>query len=105
MEQLNGIAFDAFGTLFDLNALRTRTRQAGGHEGDVRVTVDLGEQRRVALDDPRGRPVGADVGELEAAGHRALLRGPRDRVLVAAADDDLGPLALDRRTAGRRPWR
>jgi 2-haloacid dehalogenase len=30
----DGIAFDAFGTLFDLNALRTRTRQAGGHEGD-----------------------------------------------------------------------
>ena len=29
-----GIAFDAFGTLFDLSALRTRTRQAGGHEGD-----------------------------------------------------------------------
>jgi 2-haloacid dehalogenase len=33
-QQLNGIAFDAFGTLFDLNALRVRTRQAGGHEGD-----------------------------------------------------------------------
>ena len=32
--ELGGIAFDAFGTLFDLNALRTRTRQAGGHEGD-----------------------------------------------------------------------
>ena len=32
--QLSGIAFDAFGTLFDLSALRTRTRQAGGHEGD-----------------------------------------------------------------------
>jgi 2-haloacid dehalogenase len=31
---LGGIAFDAFGTLFDLSALRTRTRQAGGHEGD-----------------------------------------------------------------------
>ena len=31
---LDGIAFDAFGTLFDLNALRTRTRQAAGHEGD-----------------------------------------------------------------------
>ena len=29
-----GIAFDAFGTLFDLTALRTRTRQAAGHEGD-----------------------------------------------------------------------
>ena len=29
-----GIAFDAFGTLFDLSALRTRTRQAAGHEGD-----------------------------------------------------------------------
>jgi len=32
--QLAGIAFDAFGTLFDLTALRVRTRQAGGHEGD-----------------------------------------------------------------------
>src|SRR3712207_5896126 len=32
--ELAGIAFDAFGTLFDLSALRTRTRQAGGHEGD-----------------------------------------------------------------------
>lgn len=32
--QLDGIAFDAFGTLFDLNALRTRTRQAASHEGD-----------------------------------------------------------------------
>jgi 2-haloacid dehalogenase len=31
---LGGIAFDAFGTLFDLSALRTRTRQAAGHEGD-----------------------------------------------------------------------
>jgi 2-haloacid dehalogenase len=31
---LAGIAFDAFGTLFDLSALRTRTRQAAGHEGD-----------------------------------------------------------------------
>ena len=31
---LDGIAFDAFGTLFDLSALRTRTRQAAGHEGD-----------------------------------------------------------------------
>ena len=31
---LDGIAFDAFGTLFDLSALRIRTRQAGGHEGD-----------------------------------------------------------------------
>lgn len=29
-----GIAFDAYGTLFDLSALRTRTRQAGGHQGD-----------------------------------------------------------------------
>lgn len=29
-----GIAFDAFGTLFDLSALRVRTRQAAGHEGD-----------------------------------------------------------------------
>jgi 2-haloacid dehalogenase len=28
------IAFDAFGTLFDLNALRVRTRQVAGHEGD-----------------------------------------------------------------------
>jgi 2-haloacid dehalogenase len=28
------IVFDAFGTLFDLNALRTRTRQAASHEGD-----------------------------------------------------------------------
>ena len=32
--ELSGIAFDAFGTLFDLSALRTRTRQAAGHEGD-----------------------------------------------------------------------
>jgi 2-haloacid dehalogenase len=32
--ELDGITFDAFGTLFDLNALRTRTRQAAGHEGD-----------------------------------------------------------------------
>lgn len=32
--QLAGIAFDAFGTLFDLSALRTRTRQAASHEGD-----------------------------------------------------------------------
>jgi 2-haloacid dehalogenase len=32
--ELAGIAFDAFGTLFDLNALRTRTRQAASHEGD-----------------------------------------------------------------------
>jgi 2-haloacid dehalogenase len=32
--QLAGIAFDAFGTLFDLGALRTRTRQAASHEGD-----------------------------------------------------------------------
>lgn len=32
--QLAGIAFDALGTLFDLSALRTRTRQAAGHEGD-----------------------------------------------------------------------
>ena len=31
---LAGIAFDAFGTLFDLSALRIRTRQAAGHEGD-----------------------------------------------------------------------
>lgn len=31
---IDGIAFDAFGTLFDLSALRVRTRQAGGHEGD-----------------------------------------------------------------------
>lgn len=31
---LDGIAFDAFGTLFDLSALRTRTRQAASHEGD-----------------------------------------------------------------------
>jgi 2-haloacid dehalogenase len=31
---IGGIAFDAFGTLFDLSALRTRTRQAAGHEGD-----------------------------------------------------------------------
>ena len=31
---LGGIAFDAFGTLFDVSALRTRTRQAAGHEGD-----------------------------------------------------------------------
>ena len=31
---LDGIAFDAFGTLFDLSALRVRTRQAAGHEGD-----------------------------------------------------------------------
>ncbi len=29
-----GIAFDALGTLFDMSALRTRTRQAAGHEGD-----------------------------------------------------------------------
>lgn len=32
--QLAGIAFDALGTLFDLSALRTRTRQAASHEGD-----------------------------------------------------------------------
>jgi 2-haloacid dehalogenase len=32
--ELRGIAFDALGTLFDMNALRTRTRQAAGHEGD-----------------------------------------------------------------------
>jgi 2-haloacid dehalogenase len=32
--KLDGIAFDAFGTLFDLSALRTRTRQAASHEGD-----------------------------------------------------------------------
>ncbi len=32
--ELDGIAFDAFGTLFDLSALRVRTRQAAGHEGD-----------------------------------------------------------------------
>ena len=32
--ELDGIAFDAFGTLFDLSALRTRTRQAASHEGD-----------------------------------------------------------------------
>jgi 2-haloacid dehalogenase len=32
--ELAGIAFDAFGTLFDLSALRTRTRAAAGHEGD-----------------------------------------------------------------------
>jgi 2-haloacid dehalogenase len=31
---VDGIAFDAFGTLFDLSALRTRTRDAAGHEGD-----------------------------------------------------------------------
>jgi 2-haloacid dehalogenase len=31
---LSGIAFDAFGTLFDLSALRVRTREAAGHEGD-----------------------------------------------------------------------
>jgi 2-haloacid dehalogenase len=31
---LAGIAFDAFGTLFDLNALRVRTRQVASHEGD-----------------------------------------------------------------------
>lgn len=31
---LSGIAFDAFGTLFDLSALRTRTRQAASHQGD-----------------------------------------------------------------------
>ncbi len=31
---LAGIAFDALGTLFDMSALRTRTRQAAGHEGD-----------------------------------------------------------------------
>jgi len=31
---LAGIAFDAFGTLFDLSALRVRTRQAASHEGD-----------------------------------------------------------------------
>ncbi len=31
---LDGIAFDGFGTLFDLSALRVRTRQAAGHEGD-----------------------------------------------------------------------
>lgn len=29
-----GIAFDALGTLFDLSALRVRTRQAASHEGD-----------------------------------------------------------------------
>jgi 2-haloacid dehalogenase len=29
-----GIAFDAFGTLFDMSALRTRTRQVASHEGD-----------------------------------------------------------------------
>ena len=33
-DDLAGIAFDAFGTLFDLTALRVRTRQAAGHEGD-----------------------------------------------------------------------
>jgi 2-haloacid dehalogenase len=32
--RIAGIAFDALGTLFDLSALRIRTRQAGGHEGD-----------------------------------------------------------------------
>ena len=32
--ELDGIAFDAFGTVFDLSALRTRTRQAASHEGD-----------------------------------------------------------------------
>jgi 2-haloacid dehalogenase len=32
--KIAGIAFDAFGTLFDLTALRTRTRQAASHEGD-----------------------------------------------------------------------
>jgi 2-haloacid dehalogenase len=32
--ELDGIAFDAFGTLFDLSALRTRTRAAASHEGD-----------------------------------------------------------------------
>jgi 2-haloacid dehalogenase len=32
--ELAGIAFDAFGTLFDLSALRLRTRQVAGHEGD-----------------------------------------------------------------------
>jgi 2-haloacid dehalogenase len=31
---LAGIAFDAFGTLFDLSALRIRTREVAGHEGD-----------------------------------------------------------------------
>ena len=31
---LAGIAFDAFGTLFDLSALRVRTRQVASHEGD-----------------------------------------------------------------------
>jgi 2-haloacid dehalogenase len=31
---LAGIAFDAFGTLFDLSALRRRTRQVASHEGD-----------------------------------------------------------------------
>lgn len=29
-----GIAFDAFGTLFDLSALRVRTRTVASHEGD-----------------------------------------------------------------------
>ena len=32
--RFDGIAFDGFGTLFDLSALRTRTRQAASHEGD-----------------------------------------------------------------------
>jgi 2-haloacid dehalogenase len=31
---LAGIAFDAFGTLFDLSALRVRTREVASHEGD-----------------------------------------------------------------------
>jgi 2-haloacid dehalogenase len=31
---VEALTFDAFGTLFDLSALRTRTRQAASHEGD-----------------------------------------------------------------------
>ena len=67
----------------------------------VGVGLELVEERRVAVDHPRRRPVGADVGELEAAGLRARGSGQAHRVLVGPVDDhDLRPLPGDRLAPG-----
>jgi 2-haloacid dehalogenase len=81
--KLDGIAFDAFGTLFDLSALRIRTRQAASHEGDE-LFASLKDRlipwtwHLTASGDYRPFPELASLA-VQAAGREAGLRLERSR--------------------------
>jgi hypothetical protein len=72
-----------------------RAAPGGGISGGRRACLrgDLGEERRVAVDDPRGGAGGADVGDLGDALPLALGAGRRDRLLVPIGVGSLGAAA------------